>query len=137
MVATGTFSLPTALFDYQLPEERIAQVPPAARDASRLLHLPPAPSPPRAQRFRDLPELLRPGDLLVVNQTRVRAARLKGRRAGGGAVELLVLSPLPAPGAYACLVRPARRLPPGTAGAPRAGLRARIGEPLAEPPGAP
>jgi S-adenosylmethionine:tRNA ribosyltransferase-isomerase len=136
MVASGTFSLPTALFDYQLPEERIAQVPREARDASRLLHLPPAPSSPRDHRFRDLPELLRPDDLLVVNQTRVRAARLNGRRPGGGAVELLVLSPLPAPGAYACLVRPARRVPPGTEVALRAGLRARIGEPLAEHPGA-
>jgi len=136
MAATGTFSLPTALFDYQLPQESIAQEPLAARDASRLLHLPPAPSPPRDHRFRDLPELLRPGDLLVVNQTRVRAARLIGRRRGGGAAELLVLSPLPAPGAFACLVRPTRRLPPGAEVALGAGLTARIGGPLPEQPGA-
>jgi S-adenosylmethionine:tRNA ribosyltransferase-isomerase len=115
----------TARFDYPLPPERIAQQPLAERDASRLLHLPPA-GPPQDRSFRDLPRLLRPGDLLVVNDTRVRAARLRARRPQGGAAELLVLGPLGS-GAHACLVRPARRLPPGTRLACDVGLRATVG----------
>jgi S-adenosylmethionine:tRNA ribosyltransferase-isomerase len=111
-VAGATAATATAAFDYPLPPERIAQRPLAERDASRLLHLPPD-GAPEDRAFRELPALLRRGDLLVVNDTRVRAARLGARRPGGGAAELLVLHPL-AEGTYACLVRPARRLPEGT-----------------------
>jgi S-adenosylmethionine:tRNA ribosyltransferase-isomerase len=80
----------TELLDYDLPEELIAKRPLAERDASRLLVL------DRGQiehrRVRDLPELLPPGALLVVNDTRVRRARVLGRRrASGGRVELLLL----------------------------------------------
>ncbi|GIX22678.1 MAG: S-adenosylmethionine:tRNA ribosyltransferase-isomerase [Gammaproteobacteria bacterium] len=79
----------TADFDYPLPPELIAQAPLAERSASRLLHLPPE-GGWHDRVFRDLPELLRPGDALVFNDTRVVPARLRARKASGGAVELLV-----------------------------------------------
>ena len=77
-------------FDFYLPAELIAQHPAAERTASRLLHLD---SPSGAivdRRFADLPGLLEPGDLLVVNDTRVIKARLHGRKDSGGEVEVLV-----------------------------------------------
>ena len=77
-------------FDYELPPERIAQAPAGARDGSRLLRLPPAGGPAH-HRFTDLPSLLRAGDLLIVNDTRVVPARLVGRKASGGRVELLLI----------------------------------------------
>jgi S-adenosylmethionine:tRNA ribosyltransferase-isomerase len=79
-------------FDYALPVELIAQHPPAVRSASRLLHVVPGAPGPRLSdhRFDELPGLLRPGDLLVLNDTRVIKARLAGRKPSGGAVELLV-----------------------------------------------
>ena len=76
-------------FTYALPEALIAQQPLAARSASRLLHLPPG-APPRDLRFTDLPSLLRAGDLLLLNDTRVIRARLRGRRASGGRIEALI-----------------------------------------------
>jgi S-adenosylmethionine:tRNA ribosyltransferase-isomerase len=81
-------------FDFELPPDLIAQFPPTERGASRLL-VPQAKMPDRL--FRDLPDLLAPGDLLVVNQTRVVKARLFGRRESGGHIEMLierVLEPL-------------------------------------------
>jgi S-adenosylmethionine:tRNA ribosyltransferase-isomerase len=80
-------------FDYPLPEELIAQVPATPRDASRLLVLP-AEGEPRHQLFTELPSLLAPGDLLVLNDTRVIPARLVGRKGSGGKVELLLCEPL-------------------------------------------
>jgi S-adenosylmethionine:tRNA ribosyltransferase-isomerase len=78
-------------FDYRLPEALIAQRPPATRGQSRLLHLDPGAVPMLTdRRFSDLPGLLAPGDLLVLNDTRVIRARLFGRKASGGKVELLV-----------------------------------------------
>ncbi|MEI7446033.1 MAG: tRNA preQ1(34) S-adenosylmethionine ribosyltransferase-isomerase QueA [Burkholderiales bacterium] len=79
-------------FDYALPPELIAQHPPAVRSASRLLHVVPGAAGPRLddRGFVDLPTLLRSGDLLVMNDTRVIKARLFGRKASGGRVELLV-----------------------------------------------
>lgn len=64
-------------------------------------------------RFLELPHLLRPGDLLVVNETKVRAARLVGQRPTGGRVELLVLEPR-GDGTWTALARPARKLEPGS-----------------------
>ena len=72
-------------FDYQLPDDLIAQEPLPDRAASRMLHLARATGEWQDRRFRDLPELLRPDDLLVVNNTRVFAARLYGRRSGARA----------------------------------------------------
>ncbi len=101
--------------DYPLPPERIAQRPAEPRDASRLMVVErrPRAAAVRHLRFRDLPRLLAPGDLLVVNDTRVLPARLYGRRAGsGGRVECLLLEER-APGSWEALVRPGRRLRPG------------------------
>jgi S-adenosylmethionine:tRNA ribosyltransferase-isomerase len=75
-------------FDYALPPELVAQHPAAERSASRLLDA--TVDPPVDRTFRDLPSLLAPGDLLVVNDTRVVKARLAGRKGSGGAVEALV-----------------------------------------------
>ncbi|MXW44546.1 MAG: tRNA preQ1(34) S-adenosylmethionine ribosyltransferase-isomerase QueA [Gammaproteobacteria bacterium] len=76
-------------FSYHAPEELIAQRPLENRGASRLLHLP-AGGEPRDLRFADLPRLLEPGDLLVVNDTAVIPARLFGARKSGGRVEMLL-----------------------------------------------
>jgi S-adenosylmethionine:tRNA ribosyltransferase-isomerase len=101
---------PTSDFSYELPDGFIAQRPIEPRDASRLLdvdHL-------SDHRFADLPGLLSPGDVVVVNRSRVRASRLLGtKRDGGGQVEALLLRPL-TDEIWQALVRPARRLRPGT-----------------------
>ena len=77
-------------FSYPLPPELIAQRPLPERTASRLLALDGGDGTLRDHRFTDLPTLLRPGDLLVVNDTRVLPARVEGRKASGGACELLL-----------------------------------------------
>jgi S-adenosylmethionine:tRNA ribosyltransferase-isomerase len=100
-------------FDYDLPEDRIAQVPVEPRDAARLL-VDRGNAPPHHARVADLPGLLRPGDVVVVNESRVIPARLHLRRETGGAVEVLLLEPLSADRAeWEALVRPARRLRAG------------------------
>jgi len=81
-------------FDYELPEPLIAQAPVTPRDASRLLVLPPGGEPPAHRTFSELDALLAPGDLLVFNDTKVIPARLVGRKATGGKVELLLCEPL-------------------------------------------
>jgi len=82
-------------FDFDLPPELIAQSPLPERDASRLLVLPRISGPVQHRAVRDLPQLLRPGDLLVVNEARVIPARLLGHKVGtGGKVELLLVEPL-------------------------------------------
>ncbi len=90
-------------FDYDLPEALVAQEPVSPRDASRLLVLPRSGGPVQHRRFRELPGLLAPGDLLVFNDTRVIPARLEGVKETGGRCELLLCEPLPsdpaAPGA--------------------------------------
>jgi S-adenosylmethionine:tRNA ribosyltransferase-isomerase len=77
-------------FHYDLPPELIAQAPLPERSASRLLVVPPAPAAFDDRGVRDLPALLQPGDLLVFNDTRVIPARLFGRKATGGRVEILI-----------------------------------------------
>lgn len=101
----------TGSFDYPLPPERIAQTPLPERDASRLLHVRPD-GGIDDHVFTDLPGLLRPGDLLVANETRVRHARLHGTDAAGRAVELLLLEHLGGDD-YTCLAKPGRRAAPG------------------------
>ncbi|MBD2423484.1 tRNA preQ1(34) S-adenosylmethionine ribosyltransferase-isomerase QueA [Cyanobium sp. FACHB-13342] len=107
-------------YDFQLPEERIAQRPVEPRHAARLLVVnPPGEGPARHARHLnvwDLQQELQPGDLLVVNDTRVLRARLEARRPSGGAVELLVLEPWQGEGQEAgqwlCLAKPAKKLQP-------------------------
>ena len=77
-------------FHFDLPPELIAQRPLAQRSASRLLALDGDGTTPRDLLFTDLPEQLRPGDLLVFNNTRVMRARLFGHKDSGGAVEVLI-----------------------------------------------
>jgi S-adenosylmethionine:tRNA ribosyltransferase-isomerase len=105
-------------YDFSLPAELIAQRPVEPRHAARLLAVdPPGVGPaPHARHLRvwDLQRELRPGDLLVVNDTRVLRARLQARRPSGGAVELLVLEPRQSPsGQWLCLAKPAKKLRPG------------------------
>lgn len=97
-------------FDYVLPDDRIAQTPVEPRDAARLL-VDRGSAPPEHRHVRDLPEILRPGDLVVVNETKVIPARLPLRRATGGRAEVLMLEPLDgARTVWEALVRPARKL---------------------------
>ncbi|MDX2169426.1 MAG: tRNA preQ1(34) S-adenosylmethionine ribosyltransferase-isomerase QueA [Deltaproteobacteria bacterium] len=98
-------------FDFALPPELIAQVPAERRDAARLMVVERAGSGVAHRGVADLPGLLRRGDLLVCNDVRVRPARIYGRSAGGGAVELLLLGERA--GGWEALVRPGRRLRPG------------------------
>ena len=100
-------------FDYELPRELIAQFPPERRDESRLMVLERAGETIRHGRFPDLLEALRPGDCLVLNDTKVIPARLIGRRPGsGGKVELLVLRQR-GERTWEALCRPAHRLRTG------------------------
>ena len=78
-------------YDYNLPDELIAQVPLEDRDKSRLLVVERSTGSVKDRQFVDLPELLTPGDLLVVNNTRVVPARLFGRKESGGRIDILVL----------------------------------------------
>ena len=103
-------------FDYELPQGLVAQTPIEPRDASRLLVLNRAMGSIEHAHFRDIGRYLRPGDLLIANQSRVIPARLLGKRAEtGGAVELLLLNERPdlGPDHWETLVRPGRRLREG------------------------
>src|SRR5262245_7230528 len=99
-------------FDYDLPPEAIAQEPLPERDASRLLVLDRSTGATEHRVFRDLPSLLQPNDLLVLNRSRVFPARLRGRRAGGGAAEVLLVRRR-TDDVWDALVRPGRRLRTG------------------------
>ncbi len=112
-------------FDYELPVERIAQQPIEPRDGARLLVDEGPGRPPSDRYVRDLPGLLRPGDLLVVNDTRVLPARLRLSRTSGGAVELLLLESL-GDDRWEALARPARKLRRGET------LHGPAGEPVLE-----
>src|SRR5260370_28723004 len=101
-----------AEFDYPLPPASIAQEAIEPRDAARLMRLPRTEGTPTDHVCRDLPRLLRPGDLLVVNRSRVFPARLLGRRDGGGAAEVFLLREV-GDERWEALVRPGRRLRPG------------------------
>lgn len=100
-----------AAYNYHLPPERVAQNPVVPRDSSRLLVIPSL-DKHLHHRFYELPHLLKPGDLLVLNNTRVLPARLYGRKVGGGKVELLLLEERERD-CWLSLVRPGRRLKPG------------------------
>ena len=96
-------------FWYNLPEELIAQTPLEQRDTSRLLVLDRQTGAVAHRRFYDILEYLRPGDCLVMNDSRVLPARLLGNRPTGGAVELLLLKDLGG-GEWECLAKPGKKL---------------------------
>ena len=106
---------PTGIFDFDLPEELIAQDPPARRGDSRLLLVAPGVGVVAERVFRQLPEVLRAGDLLVLNESRVLPARLLTTRPDtGGKVEVLLVRPASAERTWLALARPGRRLRAGT-----------------------
>ncbi|MEY2589558.1 MAG: S-adenosylmethionine:tRNA ribosyltransferase-isomerase [Acidimicrobiaceae bacterium] len=121
----------TADLDYDLPAGAIAQVPAEPRDSARLLVDRGPSRRPEHRRVADLADLLRPGDLLVVNDTRVRAARLRLHKPTGGEVEVLLLEELDG-GDWDALVRPSRKVRPGTVltGSGGDGLSVEVGDDL-------
>jgi S-adenosylmethionine:tRNA ribosyltransferase-isomerase len=114
-------------FDYALPAERIAQTPLEPRDSSRLLVLGRTAGTIMHRRFTDLPEYLRAGDVLVINDTRVTAQRLFGARVGHPSerVETFLTHRI-ADGVWQALVRPGRKLLPGVQLEFRDGLTAEV-----------
>src|SRR5216117_319860 len=99
-------------FDYYLPGNQVAQHPLQDRSASRLLVLDRATGGTRHLHFRDLPELIPPGDLLVINTSRVIPARLHGKREGGQEAEFLLVREL-ADGTWLAMAHPGGKLKPG------------------------
>jgi S-adenosylmethionine:tRNA ribosyltransferase-isomerase len=134
--SSGSSRLRVSDFDYALPQSAIAQVPVEPRDASRLLVLDRARSRPgrphlRHRIFRELRAELRAGDLLVTNNSKVIAARLRAERVTGGAAEVLVLRPMPnEDGRWEALVRPSRRIAVGDRLSLRGGDTIEVGERL-------
>ncbi|MFM7062941.1 MAG: tRNA preQ1(34) S-adenosylmethionine ribosyltransferase-isomerase QueA, partial [Actinomycetes bacterium] len=121
----------TSDLDYPLPPAAVAQHPVSPRDAALLLVDTGAGTAPVHRAVRDLPDLLREGDLLVVNDTRVLRARVPVVRPGGGGGEVLLLEPHAGDGWWVALVRPSRRLRPGTVVlAARGDLQIELGEPV-------
>ncbi|MBJ7308460.1 MAG: tRNA preQ1(34) S-adenosylmethionine ribosyltransferase-isomerase QueA [Acidimicrobiia bacterium] len=123
----------TSAFDYELPESAIAQHPLSERDAARLLVDEGAGAKPLNKNVRDLSDLLEPGDLLVLNTTRVLPARLALCKETGAAVEVLLLERLDGGSLsdggisrWEALVRPGRKLPPGTVVRPAEGTGLKV-----------
>ena len=115
MSGMETQSFPMAAFDYRVPSHRIARYPEERRDDSRLLVLERSTGEMTHRRFRDLVELVGSEDLLVLNESQVRPARLVGRKPTGALGEVLLLRRLPgAEGRrWEALVRPGGKLKPG------------------------
>ncbi len=103
----------TSDFYYELPQELIAQVPAEKRDGSRLLVLPRVEGDVCHRHFFDIKEFLRPGDVLVLNDTKVIPARLYGRKATGAKCEILLLKHTDGD-LWKALVNPGKRLKPGS-----------------------
>ena len=102
----------TATYDYDLPPELIAQAPAASRAQARLLVLPNT-GAIQHRTFADLPALLRPGDLVIANDTRVLRARFFPKRRRGGAAQVLLLHPGAQAGTWIAMARPGKRVRPG------------------------
>lgn len=109
----NTAPMPLAEFDFELPQELIAQHPIEPRDASRLMLLDRRTGTVEHRRFREIGCFLDPGDVVVLNDTRVLPARLSGRRPTGGAAEVLLLRRT-GDLRWESLVRPGRRLRVGS-----------------------
>lgn len=103
----------TGDYDFVLPAAQIAQVPARQRDESRLMVVDRATGTIRHQRFGDIAGLIPPGDLLVVNRTRVFRARLLGTRPSGAPAEVLLLRRLADTGQWEAMVSPGAKLKPG------------------------
>ncbi|MBW1981951.1 MAG: tRNA preQ1(34) S-adenosylmethionine ribosyltransferase-isomerase QueA [Deltaproteobacteria bacterium] len=117
-------------YQYELPAELIAQTPAEARDRARLMVVDRASGDIQHRGIVDLLHLLRPGDLLVVNDTQVVPARLLGRKESGGKVEVLVLHPTTETTPYRCLLKASKPATPGTRIFFREGVRATVVENL-------
>lgn len=123
----------TADVDYDLPAAAIAQTPLEPRDAARLLIDEGPDRAPRHGHITDLPSLIRPGDVVVVNTTRVLPARLRLTKPTGGAVEVLLLEAVDATErTWEALVRPSRKVPPGTVLVAGEDLAVVVGDDLGE-----
>jgi len=101
-------------YEFDLPPDSIAQFPLEPRDSSRLFWLHRQSQEFTDHIFSDVPDFLIDGDLLIVNNTRVSARRLKGRKRSGGKIELLLLRSTDSTRAFECLAKPAKSLRPGT-----------------------
>jgi len=110
----GSALMKTADFEYELPIERIAQIPTEPRDHSRLMVLQRATGSIEHRHFFEIEEYLHPGDVLVLNNSRVIPARLLGRKINGGAKVDLLLLHRAEPGIWEALAKPGRRLKKGT-----------------------
>lgn len=115
---------------YDLPAWAVAQVPVEPRDAARLLVDRGPGQAPEHRTVRDLPALIRAGDVVVLNETRVLPARLRLTKTTGGAVEVLLLEPDAGPASWTALVRPSRRVAPGTVLVAAEDLAVEVGEQL-------
>jgi S-adenosylmethionine:tRNA ribosyltransferase-isomerase len=126
----------TAAFDYPLPADAIAQVPVEPRTAARLLIDDGPGRAPRHGHIPDLVDLVGPGDVVVVNTTRVLPARLRLAKPTGGSVEVLLLEPTAPPTAgrasWEALVRPSRKVAPGTVLTASAELEVVVGDDLGD-----
>ena len=109
---TGESVLKTRDFAFELPDELIAQAPPATRGLSRLMVIDPRTDSREHRAVADLTSLVEPGTLMVFNDTRVRKARIFGQTEHGGQVEAVFLRPLP-DGRWECLVNKAKKLKTG------------------------
>ena len=103
----------TKAYAYDLPQELIAKYPSEPRDAARLLHLNPLTGEIGDYVFHQIKDFFQPGDALVLNETKVIPARLWAQKATGAKVEIMLIKPR-TDGSWEALVRPAKRLPPGT-----------------------
>ncbi|MEJ2234346.1 MAG: S-adenosylmethionine:tRNA ribosyltransferase-isomerase, partial [Syntrophobacterales bacterium] len=119
-------------YQYQLPEELIAQVPAQRRDDARLLVLNRTTGSMGHRNITGLEHYVAAGDVLVVNDTRVVPARLLGKRESGGKVELLVLHPATDQKVYRCLVKSGKGVQEGAILLFENGLRARVCEQAVE-----
>ncbi len=114
-------------FDYQVPQDRIAQYPLTDRTAAKLLVLDRARQRLEHRSFRDIVRYLGPGDVLVFNNTKVMPARILARKQTGGSLEILLVKERAA-NAWDCLIKPARRLKRGIRVQLANGMEAEIGE---------
>jgi S-adenosylmethionine:tRNA ribosyltransferase-isomerase len=117
-------------YSYELPPELIAQIPSQRREGSRLMIVHRGSGLIRHQRFTDLETWLRAGDLVVLNDTRVVPARLRGNKESGGRIELLVLYPATDSNPCRCMVKAQRPPKPGVMLTFAGGVRARILDPV-------